>query len=96
MCYCYLADQGLIFYNPLEMPMEIPEDSNDSEGDMKLVHVLASGKEKLPSGHCRYPVQFTYLLESAPFESRGIFVSLITFVIYFLPIWHPRTNDYRS
>ena len=51
MCYCYLADHGVISYNPLEMPMEIPEDNNDSEGDMKLV--WASRKGKLPSGHCR-------------------------------------------
>ena len=72
MCYCYLADQGLIFYNPLEMPMEIPEDSNDNEGDMKLV--LASRKGKL---------------KSATFESHGMFVSLITFVIYFLSILAP-------
>ena len=72
MCYCYLAVQGVIFLQPLEMPVEIPEDSNDSEDDMKLV--LASRKGKL---------------KSATFESRGMFVSLITFVIYFLPILAP-------
>ena len=47
ICYCYLADQGVIFLQPLEMPVEIPEDSNGSEDDMKLV--LASRRGKLKS-----------------------------------------------